>query len=57
MTEIEEIKEHIKTINDELGYVKNKMTEIKTDVAWLKKFFWIIATASIASLIAQLMKF
>jgi len=57
MTEVEEIKEHIKIINDELGYVKNKMTEIKTDVAWLKKFFWIIATASIASLIAQLMKF
>jgi hypothetical protein len=57
MTEIEEIKEHIKTINDELGYVKNKMTEIKTDVAWLKKFFWIVATASIASLIAQLIKF
>jgi len=57
MTEVEEIKEHIKIINDELGYVKNKMTEIKTDVAWLKKFFWIIATASIASLIAQLIKF
>lgn len=57
MTEIEEIKEHIKVINDEMGYVKNKMTEIKTDVSWLKKFFWIVATASIASLITQLIKF
>jgi len=60
----EDIKKHIDIINEEMGTVKDEMgkikthiAEIKTDVSWLKKFFWIIATASIASLIAQLIKF
>lgn len=35
-----EMKGHIATTNAEMGC-------IKTDVRWLKKFFWIVATASI----------
>lgn len=40
--------EHIATTNAEMGCVKS-------DVGWLKKFFWIVATASIGGLIAALL--
>jgi len=53
----QEIREHIDTINKEMSEIEREMSEIKTDVSWLKRFFWIIATASVASLIAQLIKF
>ena len=42
------IEEHIETINKEMGC-------IKTDVSWLKKFIWIIASASIGGLIAGIL--
>lgn len=40
------------------GHIANTNTEmgcIKSDVSWLKRFFWIIATASIGGLIATLL--
>ena len=62
--DFEKIEKEIKIINDEMGGVKEEIekikihiAEIKVDLNWLKRFFWIIATASVASLIAQLMKF
>ena len=42
------IKNHISITNSEMGCVK-------TDVAWLKRFFFIIATASIGGLIASVL--
>ena len=42
---LNKIEKHTEKMNEELGVVK-------TDVAWLKRFFWIIATASIGGLIA-----
>jgi len=45
---LSKIESHIEIINHELGHVQ-------TDVAWLKKFFWIIASASIGGLIAGLL--
>lgn len=53
----EKIETEIKIINDEMGDIKIDMAKIKTDLDWLKRFFWIVATASIASLITQLIKF
>ena len=60
----EKIEKEIKIINDEMGGVKEEIgkikihiAEIKVDLNWLKRFFWIVATASVASLIAQLIKF
>lgn len=54
---------HIANLNDEMGEVRNHMVAIKrevstvrNDVDWLKKFFFIIATSSIGSLILQLIK-
>ena len=62
--DFEKIEKEIGIINDEMGDVKEEIgkikihiAEIKVDLNWLKRFFWIVATASIASLIAQLIKF
>ena len=62
--DFEKIEKEIKIINDEMGGVKEEIekikihiAEIKVDLNWLKRFFWIVATASVASLIAQLIKF
>jgi len=38
---------HISKTNEEMGH-------IKTDVSWIKRFFWIVATASIGGLIGAL---
>lgn len=40
--------DHIANSNEELG-------KIKTDVGWLKRFFWIVATSAIGGLIAALL--
>jgi hypothetical protein len=39
---------HISKTNEEMG-------QIKADVSWLTRFFWIVATASIGGLIAALL--
>jgi len=43
-----EVFGHIATVNREL-------TEVKTDVAWLKRYYWIVVTASVSGLIAGIM--
>ena len=47
-----------KTVNDirdnHLVHLQTDMTKVGTDVDWLKRFFWIIATASVGGLIAAL---
>jgi len=48
------IEEHIVIYNKEMGDVKKDMAEIKTDVSWIKRFFWIVASASIAGLIGNI---
>jgi hypothetical protein len=52
----EEVRKEIKIINDEMGDIKEDMAKVKTDLDWLKRFFWIIAASSIGTLIAELMK-
>lgn len=39
---------HIAKTNEEMGH-------IKTDVSWIKRFFWIVATSAIGGLIAALL--
>ena len=48
------IERHIEIINSEIGEVKTQITEIRQDVCWLKRFFWIVATASISGLIGSI---
>jgi len=50
-----EIWKHIETINSELGDVKITMAEIKNDVSWLKRFFWIVVTAAVGSFFASVL--
>ena len=46
-----EIEQSIKTINGEMGGLQIDLVEVKVNVCWLKKFFFIVATASLGSLI------
>ena len=49
---IEKIESDIKEIKDNhLSHIQVDMEVIKTNQQWLMKFFWIVATASIAGLI------
>ena len=49
---------HIEIINQEMGDVKDCVTRVKvdlaivkTDVAWLKKTYWIVVTASLGAMV------
>lgn len=46
------------TVNDikdnHLAHIQTDLTKVGTDVDWLKRFFWIIATASIGGLVAAI---
>ena len=41
------VKDHIAVTNSEMG-------KVKTDVEWLVKFFWIVASSSIGTLLIGL---
>lgn len=52
---------HIEIANKEMGELRDGINKVDTkvekvagDVDWLKRFFWIIATSSIGSLVAAL---
>lgn len=45
------MEKHIEVINSELGSVKESLSQIKADLAWLKQSWWIIFTSSVSSLI------
>ena len=44
-----------KTVNEikdnHLSHIQADLTKVTTDVDWLKRFFWVIATASVGGLI------
>jgi hypothetical protein len=40
--------------DNHLVHLHTNLTKVGTDVDWLKRFFWIIATASIGGLIAAI---
>ena len=41
--------------DNHLVHIQTDLTKLSTDVDWLKRFFWIIATASIGGLIAAIL--
>jgi len=45
------IESHIETINSEMGGVKEVLTQMKTDLSWLKQSYWVITIASVGGLI------
>jgi len=49
---VEKVVNEIK--DNHLVHLQTNMTKVSTDVDWLKRFFWVLATASIGGLIAAL---
>ena len=47
-----------KTVNEikdnHLPHIQIELTKVGTDVDWVKRFFWIVATASVGGLITAL---
>jgi len=52
---LDKIETHIGNTNREMGEIRDILTKVVNDVSWLKRFFFIVATASIGSLIATLL--
>lgn len=53
--EIRDIKSDIKTIKENhLYHIEKSMATMEADIAWIKSFFYIIATSSIGGLITSL---
>lgn len=51
--DISVLKEDMKTIRtNELPHMSTKIEKIATDVNWLKKWMWVVATASIGGMVA-----
>jgi hypothetical protein len=52
---LDRVEKAVNEIKDNhLVHLQTDMTKVGTDVDWLKRFFWIIATASVGGLIAAL---
>jgi len=50
---LDRVEKAVNEIKDNhLVHLQTDMTKVGTDVDWLKRFFWLIATASIGGLIA-----
>jgi len=45
------IEEHIVIYNKEMGDVRTDIREVKVNVEWLKKHYWIIAGAAVTGVI------
>lgn len=49
---VDEIKDnHLAHVETAISDMKEKLTNVSNDVSWLKRFFWLIATASIGGLL------
>lgn len=53
---IERLEENVKEIKDNhLFHISNHLVQVGTDIDWLKRFFWIVATTSIGGVIAAIL--
>lgn len=52
---IENLEKEIKEIKENhLSHIQEDLAVVKTNQAWIMKFFWIVSSASIAGLITGL---
>jgi hypothetical protein len=51
---VERLEERQAETAEKLGEVSLRLATVSTDVAWLKRTYWLIAGASVGSLIAAL---
>ncbi len=50
------VEKSVNEIKDNhLVHIQTDLTKVSTDVDWLKRFFWLVATASIGGLIAAVL--
>ena len=54
--EIGELRDEQKHLNNEIGEIRIDIAKLKTNMGFLLKFFWIIATASIGALVVGLIQ-
>ena len=53
---LDRVEQTVNEIKDNhLAHIQTDITKVKTDIDWLKRFFWLVATASIGGLIAALL--
>ena len=53
---LKEIKEDIKAVKENhLAHIQVSMASIQSDMAWLKGFFWIIASTSITAILGAIL--
>lgn len=53
---LDRLEDSVNEIKDNhLPHIQTDLTKVSTDVDWLKRFFWIVATASIGGLIAAVL--
>ena len=50
----EKLGNHLTDAAKDFSSIRIDMSQIGSDVSWLKKFFWIVATASVGALITGL---
>lgn len=53
-TTMSEFNKKLDNLADKVEKVDNKVQKIDTDISWLKRFFWIVATSSIGALVVSL---
>ena len=51
---LDAVEKHIRTTNEEMGHIQVDLAQVKTDVSWLKRSYWVIATASVGALVGAL---
>lgn len=52
---LDRVEKAVNEIKDNhLVHMQTNLTKVGTDVDWLKRFFWILATASVGGLITAL---
>lgn len=54
--ECHDIRLDIRTIKENhLAHIERDLSSVSNDMEWIKRFFWILATASIGSLVANIL--
>ena len=48
------VEKHIEVINGEMGDIKVDLAQVKTNVCWLVKSYWVIVIASVGALIGAI---
>ena len=50
-SDIKQLYKHADVANQEMGSIKIDLAQVKNNVSWLMKFFWIVASSSVGALI------